>query len=866
MQQLPNTNISSSTTTSSLPSDLEKFPLPLPPSPSTAATSAQPFSTNSQPISVQHRSNNSAQHEQQDGLTVKHNQTTKEIPKNMFPPSAAAPDAPAPASSTSADSASIPLAQMTSKQRLNANLLSIFNSSPLTSPPPSTASAVNATAAAASSSSSSSSVPPLSSLSTLFLSLDTTCHCLVVDESRLSSSSAELFEQYQKIMEMAATKVDKKILTQQVWNWINQDMANTQEEQQLCVAYVKENAPFGQAAAGKADRVLHLNFNSLSALVAAASKHSFLSRCGTTVSSAWSRKSPCGPEKSKLPELLHFSCLPTQMNNLTHLTSDVTKLLADAGIGYTCLWFPQRQDSRLGASVYNTKPTLLSFYILPRHFDADTLANIITQHHNKLLLWGGRLRIHAPNTPSLSRCTQCEELGHQPTSCPQYKGVGIRLLFKDPVPYAALLQLVKRSSARIGYLGQSTNESTPHRKVTLLFDVSSGEENETDFQTIQQHITPLVAALRSRLHQAPSVVRPMDRGRECRECGQMNKPHECPFMINRTVTRVAMAAAASTPSSSSSLSLPLPASSSSSSPSTSSRSPAASADAMCRSWRRTKTCPRRAKGLPCPYSHPEDHTNVKFCFDFAQYGHCSRGTLCKYEHVQKQNNKQTTQEQTNKNTTNNVTHTQTAAASVATSSTANTMNQNNMSSAAAAATKSSSPSQAPTVTVRNQTAAAAASSSSTVAETGSSSSSNNNNNLSRVKRKQSAADHDSAQQLDETKSNNDRDSNHPAAAAAASPQKRRKDTTAAAAASSSSSSSSSSSLCYTTLWSEMDDDDDDDEEEANTMHHPTSRGRPKKQPAAAVPTSSLSSITSPAKLPTRTSSTPTSTSVSTKQL
>ena len=836
---------SSSTTASSLPGDV---PTPLLTAPLATAGSTLPLSANSQQNSVQHGSFDSSNQAQQHDVDNSENKQTTEnnnisksasSKKSKFPP--ASDSNPSSSSAlpvvVNTTPAATSLAQMTSKQRLNAKLLSLFSDSHAASDLPSLIPSSASSSAASSSSSSTFPSLPSSSLSSLhFLSLDTTCHCLVVDESLLSSSDAE---QYRSLLELgqAAAKVDKTTLTQRVWSWLNTDMNNTQAEQALCVAYVKENSLGG---VGANQRVLHLNFNSSSALIAAASKHSFLCRCGTTRSSAWARTRPCGPEKGKLPELLQFSCIPTQMNNLKNLTADVTKLLEEAGLSHTCLWFPQHQDARIGASVYNNKTTHLSFYILPRHFDSNTLNNIIMQHHNKLILWGGRLRIHAPNTPSLSRCTQCEELGHQPTSCPQYKGVGIRLLFKDPVPYAALLQLVQQSKARIGYLGQGTNESTPHRKVTLLFDVSSDEEDENGFQTIQQHMSPLVSALRSRLHQAPSVVRPIDRSRECRECGQLGKPHECPFIggNNRTVARVGAAAA---PSSSTSSSSSASASKISSSSSSVSRSSLSSSDDMCKSWRRSKTCPRRDKGHTCLFKHPDEHNPEQHCFDFAQHGHCSRGTLCRYLHVQPQvqlaTSKQTTQ-QTNKQAHNVSTHTLPAAP---------TLDPSNSSSAAVSSSSSSS--LAPTVTATG------------AVEASSSSSSSSSGGRASSKRKQTATntDNDAVSQPpdptaeEEATSSAEQDSSHTTSTtASASPQKKRKDTTAAAA-----SSSSSSSFIHSTRWSDLNDDEEEEQEESTTQQSPAvKKGKTKsQQKTAMVPTSSLASITSPAKQPSRTSST-----------
>jgi hypothetical protein len=55
---------------------------------------------------------------------------------------------------------------------------------------------------------------------------------------------------------------------------------------------------------------------------------------------------------------------------------------------------------------------------------------------------------------------------------------------------------------------------------------------------------------------------------------------------------------------------------------------------MCKSWRRTKTCPRLDKGKPCGYTHPADRTlTTKQCNAFRDTGFCAQGELCRYPHL-----------------------------------------------------------------------------------------------------------------------------------------------------------------------------------------------------------------------------------------
>jgi hypothetical protein len=142
-------------------------------------------------------------------------------------------------------------------------------------------------------------------------------------------------------------------------------------------------------------------------------------------------------------------------------------------------------------------------------------------------LWGSKVSAQAPNMTSLSRCTQCDGLGHQVQACPQYRVLGIHLLFKQPQSYAAMQTTLMQSGALIGYLGSSMDESMPGRRLTQLFDVDP--TSDADMARIFDRLEPSLLFCNGMLHASPSIVRPSDRLRECRECGSLGRPHECPF-------------------------------------------------------------------------------------------------------------------------------------------------------------------------------------------------------------------------------------------------------------------------------------------------------------------------------------------------
>ena len=58
--------------------------------------------------------------------------------------------------------------------------------------------------------------------------------------------------------------------------------------------------------------------------------------------------------------------------------------------------------------------------------------------------------------------------------------MGIRCLFKKPLPYSGLLVLQQQTNARGAYLGSSIEHRIPHHKLTLLFDCDDADEKSLE--------------------------------------------------------------------------------------------------------------------------------------------------------------------------------------------------------------------------------------------------------------------------------------------------------------------------------------------------------------------------------------------------
>jgi hypothetical protein len=427
---------------------------------------------------------------------------------------------------------------------------------------------------------------------------DALCHCLVMDVSKLAADSplrASLVE----ATRLAHGDQEPALIAHLLTMLPGTDAAD------VSLAYVVRG-------------VVHISFACLPALGRALARFPFLVRCGTLQSGPWHGNSePCGPKRHLLPEALRFSCLPACVLPKEQLQGAVQQMLDDAQLAHNGFWFPSTYSRPTPARGGRDQSPRITFYVLARHI--DSIAQDIARLHRTAELWGGKLLVSAPNIPSLVRCPQCDQLGHRDTACPQYGGVGLRLLFKQSVPYPVLKTLLERTGAKGGYLGSGVDERAPSHKVTLLFDVASDQDAD-GLQRMLQLIAPTVNFYLPLLHSAPDLVRPKDRHNECRDCGSLTRAHECPFALGHAAKRSRVAPPASRAAAE--------------------RAPAASAapraaprDHMCKSWRQKKSCRRLDAGLPCDFDHPADYVvQPKLCHQFTRTGFCHQGTTCKFEH------------------------------------------------------------------------------------------------------------------------------------------------------------------------------------------------------------------------------------------
>lgn len=465
------------------------------------------------------------------------------------------------------------------------------------------------------------------------LAFDLSCHCLVVDRSKLTSGSADAAH-----LDHALSLVDRNEMLEYLrGKWLTKLHGPS-----LAIAYTDPEVRV---------KVLHLNFDSLDSLSAALQAYPFLCRCGTVFSAAsWGHQAKCcGPSKHQLPEMLQLRCTTTTQGNrdLSQLNGDIERLLKEMKLEGSLFWSPPKVNP---AQQQEVRYVMIN--VLPRFADLPSLSAAVERTHCKHQLWGGTVRVHAPNTASLRRCSQCAKLGHDAEACPQYNGLAVRLLFKQPVPFQQLMSMQLTAGAARAYIGRGFEDLKPHRKVTLLFDLAAHTEDE--LHALYKRLEPLLEQVRPLLYQEPTEVKPMERHRECRECGSTLTPHSCAFssqplslmaiMRNKNAVRQQQAASGSTlaPAAAARRDQGAVASEAAARVSTD-RRPVPSAEAkanksICKTWRRLHSCPR---GDACQYEHPTDHTPTAtasgqgVCFAFRDRGFCAAGSMCRFPHVGK---------------------------------------------------------------------------------------------------------------------------------------------------------------------------------------------------------------------------------------
>ncbi|MDR3547377.1 MAG: hypothetical protein P4M11_03735, partial [Candidatus Pacebacteria bacterium] len=432
---------------------------------------------------------------------------------------------------------------------------------------------------------------------------DLVCHCLIVNSSKLVADSED-HRFYQK-----ASTADPQSIHGIVSEWLRTKHVDVNT---ISAVYMQQQQPAR----------LHINFNSFDSLAAAQASCEFLTRCGSIGVSRWN-STPCGPPRHQLPELLQFSFTPPNVvPRDSTLETAIKQLLEKMSLSYTEFWFSRENSSSNHRGLPSTE---IKFNVLPMKMDLASVRSVIENAHMKCELLESKLRVHAPNTPSLFRCNQCNQLGHRGDNCVKYEGIAIRFLMKEKVSLHAANTLAARlgDGAR-ALLGSDFDEKRPSHRVTILFAFPPSIDNESEkIDHVAKRIQAVLPDYIDSLHQPPSFMQIRDRKRECRECGHLDSAHECPFISRPGFSSQNRVAQLGQGRQSSMQPRPVGIN-------PTINSAAAPVDKMCKSWRLKKSCPRMESGRPCQYDHPSEHVATIQCFAWSNTGSCPSGAQCKY--------------------------------------------------------------------------------------------------------------------------------------------------------------------------------------------------------------------------------------------
>jgi len=390
---------------------------------------------------------------------------------------------------------------------------------------------------------------------------------------------------------------------------------------------------------------LHLHFSTTALMLAASVALPALVRCCLVSTRAWSQQQRgCDGERHEMTEMLVFTCHPPSSvdfpqqaaQQLQHIKQLVQQEMNITVQSDAAIWTVNKTMGVRSANGAAAAPQRLSihFRVLPRVVGEQEMRALVDRIHGKHKLFGGTVFVHAPNSAACIRCSECDELGHHRQACDQYGGLAVRFLFNTPMPPWELDLMKNKLGANNAYLGNAIGTCTPSRIVTVLFHTGPSVDINTLLARIQRE-APTYA---NQTAQPIRFVNTSQRHKECRECGNDDRAHTCPFpsqlaqrfkqqqhssvQQQQQQPRTGTAAAA-------------PAQHAQRGGAASPAAAASPADKMCRNWRHNKTCTRKDSSRPCSFEHPSDYVLPPdgCCRDFFRSGSCKFGTQCKFNHT-----------------------------------------------------------------------------------------------------------------------------------------------------------------------------------------------------------------------------------------
>ena len=263
------------------------------------------------------------------------------------------------------------------------------------------------------------------------ITIDSTCHCLVINDAVLAPNSAD----QHKFISLLSCK-------------------DTTSASAALLAWMPVLAGAGTffARSDNVNRRVHVNFETAAGLARALLSSPLLIRCGSQRTSPWFRASHCcGKAKHEQPEMLQLTCTPKPGESTVDMERSIDALLQDMNFGYTVRWLGGRVPRAQRNDPHTSDPRIV-INVLPRDIRVDSVRTLVNRLHDVHTLFGSAVHVQAPNIPELVRCRHCRGLGHPSDVCPLYTGHALRFLFKQPTSHWMVVRLQEQLQAKSGYL------------------------------------------------------------------------------------------------------------------------------------------------------------------------------------------------------------------------------------------------------------------------------------------------------------------------------------------------------------------------------------------------------------------------------
>ena len=293
-----------------------------------------------------------------------------------------------------------------------------------------------------------------------------------------------------------------------------------QQHPEAACHYLTESGVVGGA------KLLHVNFVSEAALVAAMASSTHVERSSRLRRCLYKGSATCGLAKEKHPELVRLK-VRVPVGAIKSRAAGAAAGAASSGCASWAEEVCTGIESALGRKVLIDSVSVLVGLGTERlayaRFHALDGVHALVHREEQLRLWGQPVVVEAPNVPRLALCHGCKGRGHVSQYCTRFHGIVIRTLYSVPVPESkrALIQQAAGAASSV-YTGLFPAIKRPNRLVHCVYpDMAS---MVAGVQSMREQLSGLWL-------QPPVQAHAAQRSSECSECGDSShRGFACPLL------------------------------------------------------------------------------------------------------------------------------------------------------------------------------------------------------------------------------------------------------------------------------------------------------------------------------------------------